>query len=173
MITQEYLLECFDFDFDKGLMFWKERPRSHFETQIAYNRFKTKYAGKQVGYLNSFGYLTVCLDYKNRTLHRLIYLAFHGNVPKSLDHANGDKTDNRICNLRPATASENNRNRGKPKDNTSGFVGVQKNGKKWKASAVTNDGKKLHLGTFATPEEASKARETFCKNNYGEFYRPT
>jgi len=173
MITQEYLLQCFDFDFDSGLMFWKERPKSQFSSNTSYLRFKTVYAGKQVGYLNSYGYLTVCLDYKNRPLHRLIYLAFHGNMPKSLDHANGVKIDNRICNLRPATASENNRNRGKPKDNTSGFIGVTRNGRKWKATAQCLDGKSFHLGTFATAEEASKARETFCKNNYGEFYRPT
>ncbi len=92
------------------------------------------------------------------------------NAPKGVfvDHINGDTLDNRRCNLRIATQSENMRNRGKMSLNTSGYKGVHAMGKKWGAK-ITIDKKQIHLGTFDTPEEAHAA---YCKaalELHGEF----
>lgn len=40
-------------------------------------------------------------------VHRLVMLAFVGHSDLSVDHINGDKTDNRLCNLRYCTLSQN------------------------------------------------------------------
>jgi hypothetical protein len=48
----------------------------------------------------------------------------HGYLPKEIDHINGDRSDNRIDNLRAVTRSENQCNRGVLANNTSGYPGV-------------------------------------------------
>lgn len=61
----------------------------------------------------SDGRLQVGLWLDNRTIpyrvHRLIALTFHGPRPEGLEirHLNGDMHDNRACNLRYGTHSEN------------------------------------------------------------------
>ena len=93
--------------------------------------------------------------------------------PKGLviDHINGIKTDNRICNLREATDQENKQNISKPrKDNTSGFLGVsfRADRQKWRA-LISHNGRYIHLGHFHTPEEACMAYKK-AKCFYHPFY---
>ena len=82
-----------------------------------------------------------------------------------IDHINGDRYDNRIINLKEATTSENNRNRRITDRNTSGYVGVVKQGDKWYAY-IKVDGKKIHLGTYNTKDEAIQARKQ-AEKKYG------
>lgn len=60
---------------------------------------------------HSAGYLFVKLDRKNRgrPVHQLVAMAFMGMPPEGMEvlHANGNKKDNRIENLRYGTHSEN------------------------------------------------------------------
>ena len=44
-------------------------------------------------------------------LHRVAWVLTYGYLPKQIDHINGDKTDNRLCNLREVTRSENEANK--------------------------------------------------------------
>ena len=44
-------------------------------------------------------------------LHRVAWMLTYGRLPKQIDHINGDKTDNRLCNLREVTRSENEANK--------------------------------------------------------------
>ncbi len=87
------------------------------------------------------------------TMHRLIMNAGKGVV---VDHINGNALDNRRCNLRFATASENSMNRSKTVLNTSGFKGVYKDKSRWLAK-IGIGGKRIYLGTFDTPELAYAA----------------
>ena len=43
--------------------------------------------------------------------HRAVWAVAHGYLPVVIDHINGDKTDNRLENLREVTYSENDANR--------------------------------------------------------------
>ncbi len=89
-----------------------------------------------------------------------------------VDHRGGRTLDNRRENLRVATQRNNLKNKEKYVSNTSGFRGVhldKKNGR-WIAR-ISVDGKKRPLGSFATPEEASKAYEAAAAEHYGEFAR--
>ena len=99
--------------------------------------------------------------YKNKTqlLHR-----FLTNAPKGMvvDHINGDMLDNRLCNLRVVSQSENLFNTKMYSSNSTGYKGVcyDDNAKKYKASIRVN-GKAKHIGLYTTAEEASLARQTY------------
>lgn len=98
-------------------------------------------------------------------LHHLIIEPYPGQV---IDHANGSKRDNRRCNLRACTSSQNCANSKLYKSNTSGFRGIVRDGSKWRGVATVK-GKKINLGTFLTKEDAAKAFENYKKKVFGEF----
>lgn len=131
-------------------------------------------AGSVAGNIDiSNGYVRIGIDNRRHYAHRLAYQYVYGEVPPTeIDHVNGDRVDNRICNLRLATRSENNMNSVKRVNNTSGVVGVSWNKarSKWMAF-VTHERKKIYLGIFDTIEEASAVRDAKARDLYGEFYR--
>lgn len=92
--------------------------------------------------------------------HHIAWVLIKGVWPSQLiDHINGDTHDNRACNLREVSASENCQNQRKPSRNnkSSGLLGVarRQNGK-WDAR-ITVSGRVLHVGCFKTAEEAHQA----------------
>lgn len=103
-------------------------------------------------------------------LHRFILSA-----PRDLevDHVNGDPLDNRRCNLRLATAQENARNQGKT-HGRSRYKGVSfrmdLRSRPWVAKLKVS-GRTVHLGYFATEEEAARAYDAAAKRFFGEFAR--
>ena len=96
----------------------------------------------------------------------------HGYLPEIIDHINGIKNDNRICNLRAADDSKNAMNRRIRSDNTTGFKGVMfhKKNKKFVSQIQTN-GEQKHLGYYATAEQAHQAYVAAAKELHGEFAR--
>lgn len=89
------------------------------------------------------------------------------------DHINGNKLDNRKSNLRVGTKNENQHNRTKYKNNTSGCKGViyfkwGKRIKRWHAQIGLN-GKIISLGYFLTKEEASDAYDNAAIKYHKEF----
>jgi hypothetical protein len=105
------------------------------------------------------------------SLHRIIMERILGRKLDSsdiVDHINRNGLDNRRCNLRLATATLNSRNKPLQKNNTSGYRGVRKRFGKYYAEASV-DGKKIHLGIFATPEEASSVYLAKYHELYGEY----
>lgn len=93
--------------------------------------------------------------------HRVIWAIVHGHWPEQdIDHINGIRSDNRLSNLRSVSRSENMRNKMRPPNNTSGFIGVSwdKKSGKWFAQ-IQVCGKNNSLGHFSDKSEAVKARK--------------
>ena len=125
---------------------------------------------KKVGSMNKRGYIRTIFNGHYLYIHRMIFLMHHGYLPEQVDHINGKKTDNRIENLRAATASQNKWNVGIRKNNTSGVKGVHRHRNKWRASICINS-KSKHIGLFDTIEEAKKAVEAYREELHKEFAR--
>ena len=150
MITESELKEILHYDQDTGNFIW-----------LVSLSTKTK-VGSIAG-SNKDGYKRVMINNKRYYLHRLAWLYVNGSYPKKfIDHINGNKGDNRICNLRDVSHSGNMQNRRlTSKNNTSGYLGVcwEKSHKKWRAQ-ITVDGKTIRLGRFKDPKIA---HETYLK----------
>lgn len=108
---------------------------------------------------------------KDFLLHRLVFEAFIGEIPKgfNIDHINRDNSDNRVENLRLATQSQNVANTLKAKNKTSQYKGVSRteNGR-WLAGIKVN-GKSISLGTYDTEIEAAYAYDKKALEFFKEY----
>ena len=129
-------------------------------------------SGKLITSVHSGGHLQINLNKGAvKLLHRVIWCYMTGEWPVSqIDHIDGNPKNNKWSNLRLATNTQNSRNSGKPKNNTSGFKGVSwcKRDKVWRAQIDANK-KVYRLGDFLTKEEAYKAYCKACLKYHGEF----
>ena len=151
MLTQEELKSLVHYDQDTGLFTWKVKRQGRNKSNL--------------GWVESKGYIEICIAQKRLKAHRWAWFYVHGELPGQIDHINGIKDDNRLCNLRVVTTKQNHENRGAQKNNTSGFKGVTKRGNKFIAQIMHNQ-KQHYLGIFDTAEQASnvykqKANELF------------
>ena len=169
----ETLRQLLDYDPETGILTWKPRPvemfRNHDKRICA--TWNTRYAGKEAfGNVHPEGYKLGAIQSRYFKAHRIIWKFVTGQDPDGeIDHINGDRSDNRIANLRDVTASENQRNAGVRADNRSGAPGVfqRKNGK----FSVIIQGK--HCGSADTLEDAIEMRIKLQKergfhNNHGK-----
>ena len=105
-----------------------------------------------VRWLVSGGYLRGYINKETVSLHHLVLPKQKGLI---CDHVNRKKNDNRRCNLRNVTPTENQINRGLTNANTSGYLGVSWNikNKSWMAS-IRIDKKSKNLGYYDNPQKA-------------------
>lgn len=117
-------------------------------------------AGAIVGCQNGNGYLRIRLDDVLYHSHRLAWLYTHGRWPQFfIDHINGVRSDNRLCNLRDVTQVTNMQNlRSARRSSRSGVLGIHyyRQTNRWQAR-IRIHGKAKSLGYFATKEEAGAA----------------
>lgn len=162
-LTKEQASEYFAYNAETGTLSFKERGKETFSNKALYAQH-LKRIGKIAGKTNAEGYRQVRVGHKTYSEHRIAWLLTYGYLPKfpefEIDHINGNRSDNRISNLRVVTRSQNQRNAGIPVTNKSGVRGVfwDKVNKKWKAS-IRNGIKPIHLGSFSTRDEACHARK--------------
>jgi len=143
----EELKSAVSYDPHSGKLTWLPRDLS---ASVHNSRWNTRFAGKPAFSVPcTNGYMKGGFHGKTLLAHRVAWAVHYGKWPDQVDHINGDKTDNRLCNLREVTASENLRNCKKAKDNTSGHIGVywEPLRRKWRADITTNRKTKC-LGRF-------------------------
>lgn len=128
--------------------------------------------GAIAGNLHHRGYWAVKVWGRSYWLHRLVFLHVHGWLPDQLDHIDGDKSNNRVENLRPCDSSQNAGNAKLMCHNTSGYRGVSLNRNSGKYHAnITVFKQFVYLGRFNTAEEAARRYNEAAKIHFGIFAR--
>jgi hypothetical protein len=159
MLNAAELKNLLDCDPSTGILRWRR----------SYNR--SALAGMVAGHLKPNGYVCIRIRQKYYRVHRIVWLYEHGEWPSGdLDHINGDKSDNRISNLRVATASQNQANAKLSKRNVAGLKGVSEERGRWRARIKLHR-KTINLGYFATALEAHSAYAEAARRYQGEFAR--
>lgn len=127
-------------------------------------------AGKTAGRFSQEGYREVKVLGHSLLAHRVIWAMHYGAWPtQQIDHINRNKADNRISNLRLATASQNSANRGALRTNRHGGKGVTPTRfGDWQAQ-IQIDGKNRYLGTFKKKSEALAAYAAAALDHFGSF----
>ncbi|HMW19238.1 MAG TPA: HNH endonuclease signature motif containing protein [Accumulibacter sp.] len=119
--------------------------------------------GEEAKSLDVAGYVQVNISGTMVKGHRLAWLLHYGDWPDGdIDHINGVRNDNRISNLRcvsPKVNCQNQRVGSRP--SVTGLIGVHlqdrgRPNKRYRAKIYV-DGRQIHLGGYATPEEAHAA----------------
>ncbi len=153
-----YCKEFLSYDPESGVLTWKKRVNKYSRVKI----------GGAAGSLHPDGGLRIQLKGKKYLAHRLAFLMSHSFLPTFIDHINGERTDNRIKNLRECTNAQNCTNRGANKNNTSGYKGVswERRDKKYKAQ-IALDNKKVYLGLHNCKHEAARVYNLAARMYHG------
>lgn len=159
-LTADRLRQVLFFDKETGEFFWKEKRPGGIEP------------GDKAGRINGNGYDEISIDCVRYKAHRLAWLYVYDKWPeKNLDHIDGNRSNNKISNLREATQSQNMSNRSKTIINTSGYKGVHFRRKKFEAY-IRILGKRIDIGRFNSAEAAAIAYDVAAYKYFGEFAKP-
>lgn len=146
-LTIDEIRNLISYDHLTGDFFWTSNARPRVKC-------------KKAGYMRPDGYVRIVINGERFMAHRLAWLIFHGAMPVlSIDHINGNPSDNRISNLRDISHKENIQNRTKVNKNSrAGLMGVYSvpSSKNW-YSRIFSNGKTVYLGAFKTKELAHQA----------------
>lgn len=159
MLTYERAHELLSYDPETGHLCWKKIRRGATPPGVPIS-------------CPSHGYISLRVDYKQYLAHRVIWLMVHGSWPPAhIDHIDGNPANNRLANLREATPLQNILNSTRRKDNTSGYKGVflERRTNKW-VSRVKVGSRRVHLGSFSSPEEAHLAYCEAASKYFGEHF---
>jgi hypothetical protein len=138
-------MERLRYNEDSGKLFWLP-----YEGRTAL--WNGRYAGCEAFTATDLrGYKHGQLDGRQLRAHRVVWALCKGEwPPHDIDHVDGNRTNNRLGNLRAVTRAENHRNRRTSSTNTSGVMGVSwnKRSRKWRAYIDLGAGY-TELGAFA------------------------
>ena len=170
-LAREIFSEFVDYNAENGKMFWKVRDKKWFHKEGVWKRWNSRYSKNEVGSVNHYGYRVFAVFNRLYHVSRVAWLLSTGAWPEQeIDHIDGNKTNNRLSNLREATRQENGRN----KHYAYGEVplkGVSKYKHKYRAHLGV-DKKQVHLGYFDDAESAHAAYRKAAEERYGEFWNP-
>ena len=148
VLSHARLIELLDYNQETGVLTWRQDHSSRAR------------AGGQAGKPRSRGYGGVQIDGVKYPVHKLVIYWYSGLYPyEDVDHRDGDRSNNRLRNLRCAGPLLNAQNRRKPsKNNKTGFLGVAfcKSTRRYRVQILV-ERKKIHVGRYDTPEAAHAA----------------
>jgi hypothetical protein len=157
ILNAEEVRALLDYDPETGVLRWKQHmtPRARM--------------GKEAGVIQQGKYRRVGIYGRYYMAHRLAWLIVTGEWPThEIDHINGQKADNRLCNLRPATPEQNKRNT-RHRNNT-GLPGASYSSVNGKFRAqIRVNGRRKFLGWFDNAEDAHAAYVAAARRYHGEF----
>lgn len=152
------LLTFLSYNPESGEFIWVKKRKGH------------TLAGAKAGTKHSKGYITIRFDGVDYLAHRLAWAIVNGDLSETsqIDHINGNRSDNRISNLRLASHYQNRWNSKPRASSKSGIKGVRNRRGKWEAR-IRIGGKEIWLGSHDTPEKAKAAYDEAANRYYGEF----
>ena len=156
MIDQETVKKLFHYDAESGMLLWRNGNGRNVKPW------------QQAKALNGNGYCSVKIEKKNHPVHRIIWLYVYGHFPEQdIDHKNRIRNDNRLCNLRAVSRTDNCQNISLPSHNKSGHIGVSwfKNHNCWTVYVKVNK-KNKWLGYYKNLDDAIAARKAGEKQYY-------
>lgn len=169
-ITPELCRQLLRYEPETGKLFWLPRPASMFRdskclggvrtAQWAADCWNAKNAECEAFTADHDGYRVGAILGILFRAHRVIWAIVFGEWPThQIDHDDGDRSNNRLSNLKAASNRDNHLNEGLSSNNTSGFTGVVwcKQTSRWRAM-IRIDGKTQHLGRFVNYDDAVAAR---------------
>lgn len=143
------------FYYSEGSLFWLRNTR----------RIK---AGNIAGSVETDGYRRIRFKGRKLYAHRLIWILHNNTHPELIDHIDGDRSNNAISNLRPASKSLNAINSKLfCSNNVTKTRGVQKSGNRYVAR-LWLDGIRLNLGSYASISEAEAAYTGAVLNHFNK-----
>ena len=156
-LTKERLKEVVTFDDTTGIFVRKLKA-------------KRAVVGRTLGYKKSNGYIALSIDGQKYFAHRLAWLYVYGEFPKNdIDHIDGNRTNNKIKNLRDVSRTENLQNIkiAKSHNKSTGILGAYLHMSGKFMSRIKVNKKDVYLGLFETAEQANqaylKAKQQFHK----------
>lgn len=161
-LTSDRLRSIIDYDINTGAFTWKVKiPRS--KNNI----------GSEAGYVDNVGYRAIKINKILYKAHRLAFLWVTGEWPLLyVDHINGIRHDNRWCNLREATISQNQCNAGVTARNKLGHKNIsiktERNGRQIYRISVSINGKNIER-RHSDLNEAIKIRDQLLLKHHGQF----
>lgn len=155
-----------------GRFLWLERDVKWFVDERQCRSWNSRWAGKEAfPYADNHGYFGSSICGRRYKAHRVAWAVHYGEWPSDhIDHINGDRSDNRIENLRLASAAENQWNRSKSDGKSSKYKGVSFDSwtGKWVVRIRVN-GKSLNGGRFSNQKDAAMRYNELSKFYFGEF----
>jgi hypothetical protein len=159
LMTAAQARQVFDYDQETGVIRWLRSPRI------------TIAAGTIAGTINQNGYRRIGYRWRIYLAHRVAWLLVKGEWPSGhIDHINGIRDDNRFCNLRGASSSQNQQNMKTDFGTASGCAGIKKRGNSYQVRFNVY-GKHHYFGTFRTRERALEVRNEAVQRLRGEYGR--
>jgi hypothetical protein len=171
--TVEVLQACLRYDPDTGILFWRERPRDHFRSNLGWAKFQSTHAGKPAGTIGgATKYVWIRIGSKRWSAHTAAWIIMTSDlVPEGMviDHKDGNAGNNRWDNLRLATWQQNRWNSRRARQDRELPKNVRLTRWGTYQSCVKKDYKHYYNGTFENLEDAVEASAALRARLHGEY----